>query len=124
MQPTDDTFGSADFGDIDFGAMTKPKTSTERTKEISAVLKSFKERATAERDVFKENVDSEFWCCLCFQTRAQKEEFLTRMGWIDMGDKYLDGVEVAKRQKINLENPVPAVRKRNHSKRWLEFRNV
>jgi hypothetical protein len=46
--------------------------------------------------------DSEFWCAMYFQTRDQKEEFLRRMGWLDIGDKYLDGQVLAKVQGIEL----------------------
>lgn len=118
----DSDFKANDFGDIDFGDISRPKSATQRNQEISAVLKSFKERAKAERDVFMENVDSEYWCCFCFQTRTQKEEFLQKLGLLELGDKYLDGIEVAKALKVPLDAPVPSVRKRNQSKRWLEFR--
>lgn len=51
--------------------------------------------------------DDEFWCAFYFQTRAQKEHFLTVLKLIDHGDKYLDGEVVAKRMGIELP-PRPA----------------
>jgi hypothetical protein len=120
----DDVFGGDDFDLGDFGddAEAKAKRTPEgRKEELSDLLKKLKARAEQEQAVFMENVDSEFWACLCFQTRAQKDEFLRRMNWADLGDKYLDGVAVADRQGMKLEAKTPPVRKRNVSKRWREF---
>ena len=39
---------------------------------------------------------------MCFQTREQKEAFLRAMNLFLIGDKYLDGVEVAKQLGINI----------------------
>lgn len=47
--------------------------------------------------------DSEYWVAVCFQSRAQKEEFLRNAGvTADDGDKYLDGVILANKLKIHL----------------------
>lgn len=70
--------------------------------ELAALKTAFGQRAAAERGRFVAATDSEYWCCLAFQTRAQKERFLQAMGWIALGDKYLDGVAVAARQGIEL----------------------
>ncbi|MFT3791522.1 MAG: hypothetical protein QM741_10665 [Rudaea sp.] len=59
--------------------------------------------------------DSEYWACLCFQNREQKEAFLSALGILDIGDKYLDGPLVAKRLGIELPsaevpyNPTPRI---------------
>lgn len=66
-------------------------------EELSATLKAFKSAAANEQDHFVDNTDSEYWVCLCFQNRDQKEEFLRQAGLIADGDKYLDGVEAAKK---------------------------
>lgn len=63
--------------------------------ELSATLKAFKERAKAEEKRRVDATDSEFWVCVVFQNREQKEEFLTKLGLIADGDKYLDGQRVA-----------------------------
>ena len=113
-------FGDMDFGDFD-GDESAKRTAAGRKEELSDLLVKLKARADAEQQVFLENVDSEYWFCVCFQTRAQKDEFLQRMGWAELGDKYLDGLAVAEAQGLALENKTPAVRKRNVSKRWKEF---
>lgn len=64
----------------------------------------FSKRAKAERDRVLDANDTEYWCCMVFETRAQKDAFLEAMDWRVIGDKYLDGVLLAERQKI----PLPA----------------
>jgi hypothetical protein len=71
---------------------------------VSETLKAFKDRNQAEQQRRLEATDSEFWCALCFETRAQKEEFLSRSGLMPHGDKYLDGRLVAQKLGIVLEN--------------------
>ena len=51
-------------------------------------------------------VDPEYWVCVCFQSREQKEEFLAKAGWLDLGEKYLDGLEVARRLGVAVL-PIP-----------------
>lgn len=116
---SEDIFGGEDF-DTDTAKNGK-STPEKRERELSDTLKKLKASLKNEKDVFLENVDSEYWFCVCFQTRAQKDEFLERMKWMDIGDKYLDGLEVAARQEMNLDSPTPKIRKRNISKKWEEF---
>ena len=75
--------------------------------ELSETLKAFKEQAKAERKTVEDNTDSEFWFCVCFQNREQKEAFLALAGWLKHGDKYLDGVEVAKALGFKLPEAAP-----------------
>jgi hypothetical protein len=64
---------------------------------------AFRDRARAENERMMLAVDSEFWVALSFQTRAQKEQFLELAKLIHLGDKYLDGWEVAKVMGITLD---------------------
>ncbi len=75
--------------------------------EISAVKTAFVERAKKEKERYEIATDSEYWCCLCFQTRAQKDEFLEKSGIIKHGDKYIDGRKAAKVLGIKLDAPNP-----------------
>ena len=70
--------------------------------EASEILKAFRERAKAEQERVKNATDSEHWCAICFQTREQKEQFLRALDLIELGDKYLDGLKVAKRLGVSL----------------------
>lgn len=71
--------------------------------EITALEQGYRDRAKAEADRFKRATDSEYWVAVCFDSREEKERFLQRAGLADLGDKYLDGREVADRLAIDLD---------------------
>lgn len=76
------------------------------TVEISEALAFIKAERQKKRDAWRVTVDPEYWVCVCFQSREQKEGFLTKAGWLDLGEKYLDGLEVAKRLGVEVL-PIP-----------------
>ncbi len=119
----DDFLGGEGFGDMDFGLdeeQAQP-VAEKKTEEMSEVLKQFLARGKEERKTFEENVDSEYWVAVCFQSREQKEEFLRLAGWLQFGDKYLDGLEIAEHMKIKIGHLTPPVRKVVKAKDWNEF---
>lgn len=73
--------------------------------ELDALQAGFKSRAQAERKRFKQATDSEFWFAVCFESRELKEKFLAQIGVkpMVMGDKYLDGRQVAQVLGVSLE---------------------
>ena len=79
--------------------------------EVNGVLEAFKQRAKNESVRLQDATDSEYWFAVCFQTREMKEEFLQKAGLIQYGDKYLDGLKVAKTMGVKLDSPVPPNRK-------------
>jgi len=91
--------------------MTVEELEAEAAREPNEVMAAFEERVKNEEARLQDATDSEFWFTLCFQTRKQKEEFLTKAGLIHLGDKYLDGMKVAKVMGIKLESPVPPIRR-------------
>jgi hypothetical protein len=113
-----------DFGDLDFGLDERKevlkKGGAQAGKQISEVLKKFKTRKADEKKLYWDNVDSEYWIAVCFQSREQKDRFLEAMEWDRIGDKYLDGIEVMRAMKIPV-GEVPAVRKVQKHKTWEEF---
>ena len=70
--------------------------------ELNEVQTAFKARAKAEEIRFELATDSEYWTCLCFQTREQAEAFAAAVSWLTPGDKYVDGVQVARALGIEL----------------------
>ena len=72
--------------------------------ELNALQIGFKARREREAERYKNATDSEFWFAVCFHTREQKEKFLRLAQLIELGDKYLDGLEVAKALNINLKD--------------------
>lgn len=103
-------FGSL-FGDLPAEATPDPLQDLEYTGDIEAdgeaeaeaILEAIKREKALRRDAYRLLVDSEFWFALCFQSREQKEEFLRLIGWEDLGDKYLNGLEVAERLGLPIE---------------------
>ena len=66
--------------------------------ELGDVEKSFRERMGAENKRFKDMCDTEYWCFICFTSRAQKEEFLESLEF-DGDLKYIEGKEFARAVK-------------------------
>ena len=66
--------------------------------DLGDVEKSFRERMSAENQRFKDMCDTEYWCCICFTSRAQKEEFLESLDF-DTDLKYIEGKEFARAVK-------------------------
>ena len=66
--------------------------------ELGDVEKSFRERMGAENKRFRDMCDTEYWCCICFTSRAQKEEFLASLEF-DTDLKYIEGKEFARAVK-------------------------
>jgi hypothetical protein len=90
--------------------------------ELDAVQEGFRNRAKDESNRFKLATDSEYWACLCFQTREQKEAFLAALGVLVHGDKYLDGQIVANKLGITLPAAdMPYNTSSEHDKSWDEF---
>lgn len=81
----------------------------EALAEVSEILTGFRGRAKREDQRFVDATDSEYWIAICFQTREQKEEFLHKAHLIDLGDKYLDGMAVAKVMGIKLTSRIPSM---------------
>ena len=67
----------------------------DQANKLTELQKAFRARAKAERERFLQATDSEYWFCVCFQTRAQKDFFLKALSWDKLGDKYLDGIKLA-----------------------------
>lgn len=89
--------------------------------EESEIVDTWKKKREYEKKLFVQNTDSEFWICIGFQTRDQKNEFLSRTGIDSIGDKYLDGMEVAKILNIKLDSPIPPPPKFHIDKSWNRF---
>jgi hypothetical protein len=82
----------------------KIKRVEEAAKKVEALPGSFRERHEKERERFVDATDSEYWVCLCFDTREQKEEFLKKLGLFEHGDKYLRGDFVAEKLGVKLDS--------------------
>lgn len=84
--------------------------------ELAALSDTFSGRAKLEAKRFELAVDSEYWFCVFFQNREQKERFLQAMDWATQGDKYLNGLALAELQGINIKR-IEMPKPKNISKR-------
>lgn len=84
------------------------KTTEEHAaNNLNELQQGFKDRAKKEEKRFELATDSEYWFCVCFQSRAQKDAFLQAMNLFEHGDKYLDGQVVARRFGVELPDERP-----------------
>ena len=72
--------------------------------DLTELQSGFRKRALDESNRFASATDSEYWAVISFQTREQKEAFLTALKILHLGDneRYYDGVELAKAMGIKL----------------------
>ena len=81
----------------------------ESKQELDELAQGFRERMAAESKRFVDVCDSEYYCCVCFTTRDQKEEFLNSLG-ISPDERYIDGREIAKKIGRAIKSPDMAER--------------
>ena len=82
----------------------------------------FRKRAADEGKRFALATDSEYWACICFQTREQKESFLVALDILKFGDRYLDGQAVAKQLGVALPKAdVPYKTSAKPDPAWVEL---
>lgn len=98
---------ASDDEDVDDGPLRPDQVEQMAEAELSEVLAGFKARERTEEQRFHDATDTEYWFALCFQTREQKEEFLHKMGWFELGDKYLDGMAAAEKSHVELTSRIP-----------------
>lgn len=106
---------------LDDEVFTVNGVEAEALEGANEFLRGFRDRAKQEGKRLEDVTDSEYWVAVCFQTREQKEEFLAKAGWVDLGDKYLDGMQAAKRMGIKLESRIPPMPKLRLDRRLLEL---
>lgn len=85
--------------------------------ELAALSDTFSGRAKIEAKRFELAVDSEYWFCVFFQSREQKERFLQAMDWATQGDKYLNGLALAELQGISIGKRIEMPKPKSISKR-------
>lgn len=89
--------------------------------EFAAMKQMMKDSDKAYRERRELVTDTEYWFAVCFETREQKEMFLQAMGWILLGDKYLDGTQLARLQNIPLPKVELPEHKAHPQKRWQQL---
>lgn len=77
---------------------------TAASNDLNALQKGFKQRAQDENKRFRLATDSEYWFCVCFQSREQKDGFLNMLNLSCLDDKYIDGSLFAEKLGVNIPN--------------------
>lgn len=84
-------------------ALAQGTLEADSAAELTELQKAFKDRAKEEARRLSLATDSEYWACLCFQSREQLEAFMKVTKWDNNGqDKYIDGRKVARLMGIEL----------------------
>lgn len=100
---------------------------TDSANDLTEVQAGFRKRAADEANRFALATDSEYWACICFQTREQKEHFLAALDILKFtdqstGGRYLDGQEVAKQLGVTLPSAnVPYKTSAKVDPTWVDF---
>lgn len=70
---------------------------------LAQLHQGFRERMKNEAKRRAIATDAEYWLCVVFQDRDQKDQFLRATGWETLGDKYLDGERLADRMGVAID---------------------
>lgn len=104
-KPTDPDFDSVfDDGDDNLfaDAALTGDLQEDADTTMSEALRQIIERKKATQERFRVATDPEFYFLVCFQSREQKEEFLNKADWIDLGERFLNGLDVARKMNIDI----------------------
>jgi hypothetical protein len=77
--------------------------------EVDDMMASIRENRKNNAEHFRDYESGEFWFCVCFQSRSQKEQFLEKLlnkyspNNQSFGDKYVSGLELAAMLDIPVE---------------------
>jgi hypothetical protein len=97
-------------------------TDTEQivNEEVDSMMQMIRENRKNNAEHFRDIESGEFWFCVCFQSRTQKEDFVQKLlekygspiSLEEFGNKYLSGLEFAAMLGINIE-PIKLEVKKN-----------
>ncbi len=86
---------------------------------VSAELMQVIEARKSREEHFRIANDTRYYFVLCFQSTDQKEEFIRKMGWEDLGLDFLNGLEVARRLGVEIKYvPLEPIKLRGNAKRY------
>lgn len=89
-------------------------------EELDAVAQGFRDRKNREAERMELATNSDYWFAVCFATQAQRDAFIEADGLQDLGYRYLDGRDIARRRGITLPpDPVWPNQKVDHS--WDDY---
>ena len=73
------------------------------TEEVSLALQTILAERAANRDRYRVTNDRDYYVLICFQSRDQKLEFLDKTGWLQFGERFIDGLRLARLLGVDVE---------------------
>ena len=64
-------------------------------EEMGAALQSVVNERKQNEDMYRVVNDHDYYVLVCFQSNAQKLDFLKRAGWLRFGKRFIDGLKLA-----------------------------
>lgn len=84
---------------------------TSANNEMSEILRLIIEKRKTDAERFRITFDTDYYIEICFQSVDQKKKFLELTGWAHPEDKYINGLEVARKLNLPIEpiklEPIP-----------------
>lgn len=103
---------------------------TSSDQEVSDMMTSIRENRKNNAERFRDIESGEFWFCVCFQSRSQKDQFIADLlkkyapNTENFGDKYVSGLELADMLGIPVEPIVLEAKKSRLAPKALREREV
>jgi len=72
-------------------------------EEVSAALQAVLDERAERRDAYRITNDQDYYLVLCFQCEGQKQEFLEKARWTGLGERFLDGLKVARLMGVDIQ---------------------
>lgn len=80
-----------------------PDIEADAEEELTELQKAFREKARKEKELQDKNVDTEFWSCIVFKSRQQRDEFCQLLGVSEEDSQYLNGQKLIKALQLRIE---------------------
>jgi len=101
-------------------------------QETDDMMASIRENRKNNAERFRDIEAGEFWFCVCFQSRSQKDEFIKKLlekyspgdNVERFGDKYLSGLELAEMLGIDIKPIILEVKKNRLAPKSLRGQEV
>lgn len=101
-------------------------------REVSDMMRMIKENRKNNAERFRDVEAGEFWCCVCFQSRSQRDEFIVkllekfapRLDIDTFGSKYVSGLDLAEMLGIAITPIILEVKKNRLAPKALRGKEV
>lgn len=83
----------------------KRNVESDAMDEVNTVINEFSRKAKAEVDLFKENVDANYFTVILFNNHSQLEEFFQKIGLKPKDRQFVYGKDLCRKLNITLDTP-------------------